>query len=345
MREKDIELGAFFSEPVDPVALGIPTYYQIIKEPMDLRTIQRKMEAGEVSNPEEFARLVRLVFENAMTFNIDPAHSVHQAARNLLVMFNQKYRDVDRMVQSIRRTHGVDADFDLSKGKGGKKRKRQEEVKSLKRIRLEEAQAMTSANASAIAAIVAAAPANTTTVSRSEFNMMLHMIQQLQAQIVQTHKAVADLSPGEPSDAKVPATTATGSSKATYSAPRSTAPAPAPEKKKPTQRKSETKAHEEMVAIDDSAPLSLEEQELLTETINELPQEHLGGVIQIIREAAPVGADEDEIDLEIDQLEVKTQRKLLRHIMKVRLSVSRGALFTIYLIHTNALLSAHGHSS
>jgi hypothetical protein len=68
---------------------------------------------------------------------------------------------------------------------------------------------------------------------------------------------------------------------------------------------------------DDSTPLTLEEQELLTETINELPPEHLGGVIQIIREAAPVGADEEEIDLEIDQLDTRTQRKLLRHVMKV----------------------------
>jgi hypothetical protein len=54
--------------------------------------------------------------------------------------------------------------------------------------------------------------------------------------------------------------------------------------------------------VDESAPLTLDEQELLTETTNELPPENLGGVIQIIREAAPVGADEDEIDLEIDQL-------------------------------------------
>ncbi|OEU07291.1 hypothetical protein FRACYDRAFT_197711, partial [Fragilariopsis cylindrus CCMP1102] len=62
-------MGAFFSEPVDPIALGIPTYPQVIKEPMDLRTLHRKMEATEVRSPEEFARLNRLVFENAVMFN------------------------------------------------------------------------------------------------------------------------------------------------------------------------------------------------------------------------------------------------------------------------------------
>ena len=90
IREKDVERGAFFSEPVDPVALGIPTYFQIIKEPMDLRTLHRRMEANEVKSPEEFARLCRLIFENAVMFNVDPTHSVHQAARNLLILFNQK---------------------------------------------------------------------------------------------------------------------------------------------------------------------------------------------------------------------------------------------------------------
>ena len=318
IREKDVELGAFFSEPVDPVALGIPTYFQIVKEPMDLRTIHRRMEANQIPTPEEFARLVRLVFENAMRFNLDPAHSVHQAARSLLTMFNQKFRDVDRTVQSIRRTHGIDVEGDgKKKGKDGKKKK---EIKSVRQTRLDEADAMNAANASAIAAIVASAPATqSTTVSRTEFNMLLHVIQQLQSQVVQTHKLLADLSPGDPSDAK--ATSATASSGATsHALPKSTAPAPAPEKKKPAKRKSESisKVTESVAVLDDSAPLSLEEQELLTDTINELPEEHLGAVIQIIREAAPVGADEDEIDLEIDQLDTRTQRKLLRHIQKVR---------------------------
>jgi hypothetical protein len=28
-----------FKEPVDPVALNIPNYFEIIKEPMDLQTV------------------------------------------------------------------------------------------------------------------------------------------------------------------------------------------------------------------------------------------------------------------------------------------------------------------
>jgi hypothetical protein len=331
MREKDVEMGAFFSEPVDAVALGIPTYHQIIKEPMDLRTIHRKMEASEVATPDEFARLVRLVFENAMKFNIDPAHSVHQAARNLLTIFNQKYRDVERTLQSIRSTHGLDADFGTVKGKGkdGKKRKREE--KSLKAIRLEEAQAMAAANASAIASLIAAAPAtSSSTVTRTEFNLLVGLVQQIQDQLVRTHTALAELSQGDTDEEKKPLGPAPPPKVTSSTTPKpavpAPAPAPAPKKpKKPVERKEP--AVEEMIE-DDSAPLTLEEQELLTETINDLPHEHLGGVIQIIREAAPVGADEDEIDLEIDQLDHKTQRKLLRHVMKVRAG-SQSRLFTV----------------
>ena len=54
--------------------------------------------------------------------------------------------------------------------------------------------------------------------------------------------------------------------------------------------------------------------------INELPgDQHLHGVIQVIREAAiQLTGKEDEIDLQIDQLDTATQRKLpLRSISKV----------------------------
>lgn len=71
--------------------------------------------------------------------------------------------------------------------------------------------------------------------------------------------------------------------------------------------------------VDDSLPLSLQ-QELLTEIINELLPGHHVGVIQVSREAAPGGADEEEIDLEIDWLDAKTQRKLFRHVSKDKIA-------------------------
>lgn len=311
MCESDLQAGGFFGEPVDPVKLNIPTYFQIIKEPMDLKTIGTRMENGQIKSPEEFARLVRLVFENAVKFNIDPAHSVHRAARNLLTLFTKKYRDVERMVQTIRKAQGDD-----DKGKKKKGKKQLDKPKTQREIRLEEAQTMATENAKAVAAITAAIPSDAQAVTREEFSLVLAAIQQMQQHMVQTHTLLAGLFPGE--DESTGGTTRSVPATTVSSTPVEVAPAPLPERKKPVpKRKSEVlKPEPVVVPLDDAIPLTIAEQTLLTETINELDQEHLGGVIQIIREAAPVSADEDEIDLEIDQLDTKTQRKLLRHVSK-----------------------------
>ncbi|KAL3935367.1 MAG: hypothetical protein SGARI_003005, partial [Bacillariaceae sp.] len=91
LRKKDFELGSFFRVPVDPVALQLPTYFKIIKEPMDLYTLQTKVDSGEVNTPVEFARLSRLMFENAMRFNTHPHPPAHQSAQILLIYFNEYF--------------------------------------------------------------------------------------------------------------------------------------------------------------------------------------------------------------------------------------------------------------
>ena len=82
----------YFYTPVDPIALGIPDYFTVIKQPMALETIENKLSCGDYSTPEEFAADVRLVFTNAMTYNRAPDHPVHEAARDLLAVFEEKYR-------------------------------------------------------------------------------------------------------------------------------------------------------------------------------------------------------------------------------------------------------------
>ncbi|DBA00943.1 TPA: hypothetical protein N0F65_006143 [Lagenidium giganteum] len=83
-----------FLTPVDPVALGIPDYFQVIKRPMDLGTIRQNLECGVYDDPVAFAEDVRLVFSNAMLYNA--AHSqVHIFAVKLAEDFEKKLKPLN----------------------------------------------------------------------------------------------------------------------------------------------------------------------------------------------------------------------------------------------------------
>ena len=58
-----------FLSPVDPELLNLPDYFDIIKNPMDLSTIKKKLDDGSYSDPWQFVDDVRLMFENAWTYN------------------------------------------------------------------------------------------------------------------------------------------------------------------------------------------------------------------------------------------------------------------------------------
>ena len=58
-----------FNSPVDPVELGLPDYFEVIKRPMDLGTIKKRLENGCYHSLEEFQVDTNLTFENAMLYN------------------------------------------------------------------------------------------------------------------------------------------------------------------------------------------------------------------------------------------------------------------------------------
>lgn len=83
--------GWVFSEPVDPVKLKIPDYFQIIKNPMDLGTIKHKLEGNVYSYAKDFADDVKLTFENAKSYN-GPSHEVHHWADILDANFSRRWK-------------------------------------------------------------------------------------------------------------------------------------------------------------------------------------------------------------------------------------------------------------
>ena len=62
-------LSDWFRDPVDHVALELHDYTTIIQTPMDLGSVQKKLERSQYISTEDFAHDVRLVWQNAITYN------------------------------------------------------------------------------------------------------------------------------------------------------------------------------------------------------------------------------------------------------------------------------------
>ncbi|XP_020587261.1 transcription factor GTE4-like [Phalaenopsis equestris] len=82
--------GWVFNSPVDDVALGLPDYHRIIKNPMDLGTVKSRLSKNWYKTPREFAEDVRLTFHNAMTYNPE-GQDVHIMAKQLLQIFEERW--------------------------------------------------------------------------------------------------------------------------------------------------------------------------------------------------------------------------------------------------------------
>eukprot|EP01018_Ginkgo_biloba_P013705 Gb_30202 [translate_table: standard] len=92
------KFGWVFNTPVDVVKLNIPDYFKVIKKPMDLGTIKKRIDAEIYTSPRDFASDVRLTFANAMKYN-PPGNDVHIMADTLNKMFEEKWLAIERKIR------------------------------------------------------------------------------------------------------------------------------------------------------------------------------------------------------------------------------------------------------
>ncbi|XP_076615026.1 bromodomain-containing protein 3-like isoform X2 [Chaetodon auriga] len=79
-----------FYKPVDAQALQLHDYHDIIKFPMDLSTVKKKMDGREYLDAQAFAADVRLIFSNCYKYN--PPHlDVVAQARKLQSVFEKRF--------------------------------------------------------------------------------------------------------------------------------------------------------------------------------------------------------------------------------------------------------------
>jgi hypothetical protein len=58
-----------FRDPVDPITLGVPNYFEIIKEPMDLTTIENNLKTNAYVSQTQFHADINKIISNSLLFN------------------------------------------------------------------------------------------------------------------------------------------------------------------------------------------------------------------------------------------------------------------------------------
>uniref|UniRef100_A0A672QN56 histone acetyltransferase n=1 Tax=Sinocyclocheilus grahami TaxID=75366 RepID=A0A672QN56_SINGR len=86
-----------FRQPVDPMLLGIPDYFDIVKNPIDLSTIKRKLDTGQYQEPWQYVDDVWLMFNNAWLYNRKTSR-VYKYCSKLAEVFEQ---EIDPIMQSL----------------------------------------------------------------------------------------------------------------------------------------------------------------------------------------------------------------------------------------------------
>lgn len=80
-----------FVEPVDPNRDGAPDYFELIKEPMALSDVKRKLTSNEYDSVQAWQRDINLIWQNAKTYNGDDTLFTHMAMEASL-WFNRKMK-------------------------------------------------------------------------------------------------------------------------------------------------------------------------------------------------------------------------------------------------------------
>lgn len=285
----------WFLMPVDAITLRVPHYSAIVDLPMDLGTVKHSLDRGLYSDPHAFATDMRLVFRNAMTFNILPEAPVHEAARDLHVKLQDQLKGLWKhaaggtLAGAKVRVGGLkrdaDLDFDggtkrgkVTNGKGagkksgkGKKCPRDDEISTL--------------------------PSGTGMVPVADLINMQRQMESMQATIAALQKQASQTEVQVQMNMELGVGTATPSAYSSSKVPRF------------------------------AKPLTFDEKEALSDDINALPPDKLAHVVKIVQESMPLRGrhDDGEIEVDIETLDNDTLRHLQKYV-KASLSKKRTSM-------------------
>ena len=85
---KRVQASIAFRQPVDIVALKIPTYFNYVTKPMDLKTLEENLKAGKYASVDAYKADFNQIVENSRLFN-GPEHGITKSAYDMKVSFDK----------------------------------------------------------------------------------------------------------------------------------------------------------------------------------------------------------------------------------------------------------------
>ncbi|XP_067165365.1 bromodomain-containing protein 3 isoform X4 [Apteryx mantelli] len=314
-----------FYKPVDAEALELHDYHDIIKHPMDLSTVKKKMDSREYQDAQGFAADIRLMFSNCYKYN-PPDHEVVAMARKLQDVFEMRFAKmpdepaetppappptapvVSKSTESSHSSEESSSDSDSSDS---------EEERA---TRLAELQEQLKAVHEQLAAL-SQAPVNKPKKKKEKKEKEKKKKDKEKEK--EKHKVKSE-EEKKPKVAQPPKQTQ--QKKAPAKKANSTTTANRQPKKGGKQASATYDSDEE----EEGLPMTYDEKRQLSLDINRLPGEKLGRVVHIIQSREPSLRDSnpDEIEIDFETLKPTTLRELERYVKSCLQKKQRKPFFS-----------------
>ncbi|WRT63592.1 uncharacterized protein IL334_000515 [Kwoniella shivajii] len=263
-----------FLYPVEKIIEAIPDYQKVIKKPIDLLIIKDRLEQGAYDDVNQLDSDMRLMIANALKFN-PPGDAVNTAATQLLQIWSEKWQTLPPK-QEIRDS-SEDPLADNYEEPGYESEDDSKQLKSLE----------------------------------SQVSNLNDQIAELRAKIAKG-RANRPIKGSKPKAPKAASTQQRKQSTAKYSPGVNGNGHPAPKKSKKTKEVLAYKDEDEDMESEEEEPstITLTQKQELAEKIQSADGDTLHAAIAIIQQTTNLGANNEEIELDIDSLPVATVIKL-----------------------------------
>ncbi|XP_018422422.1 PREDICTED: bromodomain-containing protein 3 [Nanorana parkeri] len=308
-----------FYKPVDAEALELHDYHDIIKHPMDLSTVKKKMDARDYPDAQAFAADIRLMFSNCYKYN-PPDHEVVAMARKLQDVFEMRFAKmpdepveapapppapapvVSKSVESSHTSEESSSETDSSDS---------EEERATRLAELQEQLKAVHEQLAALSQAPVNKPKKKKEKKEKEKEKKKKDKDKEKEKEKEKHKVKTEeekkIKPAQPAKPLPPKKAPTKKANSTTTTTASTTKGG----KQPPTANYDSDEEEE-----GGLPMTYDEKRQLSLDINRLPGEKLGRVVHIIQSREPSLRDSnpDEIEIDFETLKPTTLRELERYV-------------------------------